>query len=240
MRFRFFEQIQGAPLYGGTPYARTEKRKAPAPFKLSGALSDTAFRTRGCIPCAALRPSSLGKRRDHESHALCLFYFLTTMPERAVSSFSAKTPTMEHCFLFPLPQNPMEKPADRKKKISAASWLGCRCHIVEGICFIIYITAICIYCCSLCDIAVGQVIRVTDEDKIIAVFNPRQDSLRLDTPHRIGISALTDNPRSGISKRFFIGRIRRIGFSCWQIGDMNHNCSDAVLGIHGACSSSGI
>ena len=38
----------------------------------------TAFRTRGSIPCAAMRLSLHEKRRDHFRHAFCLFNCLTS------------------------------------------------------------------------------------------------------------------------------------------------------------------
>lgn len=40
----------------------------------------TAFRTRGSIPCAAMRLSLHEKRRDHFRHAFCLFNCLTNTP----------------------------------------------------------------------------------------------------------------------------------------------------------------
>lgn len=44
----------------------------------------TAFRTRGSIPCAAMRLSLHEKRRDHFRHAFCLFNCLTNTPLIAV------------------------------------------------------------------------------------------------------------------------------------------------------------
>ena len=46
----------------------------------------TAFRTRGSIPCAAMRLSLHEKRRDHFRHAFCLFNCLTNtlLKRRAV------------------------------------------------------------------------------------------------------------------------------------------------------------
>ena len=46
----------------------------------------TAFRTRGSIPCAAMRLSLHEKRRDHFRHAFCLFNCLTNTPLRAAAS----------------------------------------------------------------------------------------------------------------------------------------------------------
>ena len=52
----------------------------------------TAFRTRGSIPCAAMRLSLHEKRRDHFRHAFCLFNCLTNTPLKAgfcgVANFS--------------------------------------------------------------------------------------------------------------------------------------------------------
>lgn len=47
----------------------------------------TAFRTRGSIPCAAMRLSLHEKRRDHFRHAFCLFNCLTNTPLKAVFAF---------------------------------------------------------------------------------------------------------------------------------------------------------
>ena len=73
---QFVEQIQRRASIQGNPLCALCEAKRPGYLQMPGAFCVTAFRIRGCIPCAAFRLSSYGKRRDPGSHAFCVFYCL--------------------------------------------------------------------------------------------------------------------------------------------------------------------
>ena len=86
--FPFIEQIPRAHFYTSIPRMCALRDRTPQTTRMSGVFCITTFRTRGYPPCAALRLSSQGKRRDEVGHAFCLFYCLTNTPQNGRSFYS--------------------------------------------------------------------------------------------------------------------------------------------------------